>query len=108
MLLIDVIIFIVSSAGTALAWDAFSLIFFRFLVGIGIGADYPISVAYITENIPSRLRGRMVVGAFTFQAVGALLGALTGILVIKGCLFSLMMRLFLLFNMVGELCSESV
>lgn len=87
MLLIDVIIFIVSSAGTALAWDAFSLIFFRFLVGIGIGADYPISVAYITENIPSRLRGRMVVGAFTFQAVGALLGALTGILVIKGCLF---------------------
>lgn len=87
MLLIDVIIFIISSAGTALAWDAFSLIFFRFLVGIGIGADYPISVAYITENIPSRLRGRMVVGAFTFQAVGALLGALTGILVIKGCLF---------------------
>lgn len=83
MLLIDVFIFIISSAGTALAWDAFSLIFFRFLVGVGIGADYPISVAYITENVPSRLRGRMVIGAFTFQAIGALLGALTGILIIN-------------------------
>lgn len=87
MLLIDVLIFIISSAGTALAWNSFSLIFFRFLVGVGIGADYPISVAYITENTPSRLRGRMVIGAFTFQALGALLGALTGILVIRGCIF---------------------
>lgn len=84
MLLIDVIIFVVASAGTALAWDATSLIFFRFLVGIAIGADYPISVAYITENVPSRLRGRMVIGAFAFQAVGALFGALTGVAIISG------------------------
>lgn len=83
MLLIDVLIFIISSVGTALAWNAFSLIFFRFLVGVAIGADYPISVAYITENMPSRLRGRMVIGAFTFQAIGALFGALTGIITIE-------------------------
>ena len=83
MLIIDVLIFIIASTGTALAWDGYSLIFFRFLVGIGIGADYPITVAYITENVPSRFRGRMVIGAFTFQAVGALLGALTGIIVIE-------------------------
>ncbi|WP_052055399.1 MFS transporter [Myxosarcina sp. GI1] len=82
MLLVDVLLFVVATAGTALAWNATSLIFFRFLVGVGIGADYPISVSYITENVPSRLRGRMVIGAFTFQAVGALLGALTGLTVI--------------------------
>ncbi len=85
MLLIDVLIFIVASAGTALAWNGFSLIFFRFLVGVAIGADYPITVSYITENVPSRLRGKMVIGAFTFQAVGALLGAITGIIIIFGC-----------------------
>ncbi|WP_088893433.1 MFS transporter [Leptolyngbya ohadii] len=79
MLLIDVALFVIASAGTALAWDALSLIGFRFLVGVAIGADYPISVSYITENVPARLRGRMVIGAFTFQAVGALLGAITGI-----------------------------
>lgn len=84
MLIVDVALFIIATAGTALAWNAASLIAFRFLVGVGIGADYPISVAYITENVPSRVRGRMVIGAFTFQAVGALLGALTGLTVIYG------------------------
>lgn len=78
MLMVDVALFVLATAGTAFAWNALSLIGFRFLVGVAIGADYPISVAYVSENVPSRLRGRMVIGAFTFQAVGALLGALTG------------------------------
>nr|WP_085961788.1 MFS transporter [Crocosphaera chwakensis] len=82
MLVVDLAIFILASAGTALSWNAWSLIIFRFMVGVGIGADYPISVAYITENMPSRLRGRMVIGAFTFQAIGSLLGAITGIIII--------------------------
>lgn len=82
MLIVDVLLFVIATAGTALAWNATSLIFFRFLVGVGIGADYPISVSYITENVPSRLRGRMVIGAFTFQSIGALLGALTGLTLI--------------------------
>lgn len=83
MLIVDVAIFVVATAGTALAWNAASLIAFRFLVGVGIGADYPISVSYITENVPARFRGRMVVGAFTFQAVGALLGAVTGVVTLS-------------------------
>ncbi|MEM6598028.1 MAG: MFS transporter [Cyanobacteria bacterium P01_C01_bin.69] len=82
MLVIDIALFVVASLATALAWNAESLLFFRFLVGVGIGADYPISVAYITENIPARFRGRMVISAFSFQAVGALLGALVGWLTI--------------------------
>mgnify|MGYP006272563841 FL=1 len=82
MLIVDVALFVIATAGTALAWNAASLIAFRFLVGVAIGADYPISVSYITENVPARFRGRMVIGAFTFQAVGALLGALTGLIVI--------------------------
>ncbi|PZO50412.1 MAG: MFS transporter, partial [Phormidesmis priestleyi] len=78
MLMVDISLFIAASIATALAWNAESLLCFRFLVGIGIGADYPISVAYITENIPARLRGRMVIGAFSFQSLGALLGAVVG------------------------------
>jgi MFS family permease len=83
MLIVDIVLFVVATAGTALAWDAASLIVFRFLVGVAIGADYPISVAYITENVPARYRGRLVIGAFAFQAVGALLGALTGVIVLQ-------------------------
>ena len=78
MLVVDIGLFVVASAATALAWNAWSLLLFRFFVGVGIGADYPISVAYITENIPARLRGRMVIGAFSFQSIGALLGAMVG------------------------------
>ena len=78
MLVVDIGLFVIASAATALAWNAGSLLFFRFLVGVGIGADYPISVAYITENVPARVRGRMVIGAFSFQSIGALLGAVVG------------------------------
>ena len=84
MLVVDIGLFVVASAATALAWNAWSLLIFRFLVGVGIGADYPISVSYITENVPARFRGRMVIGAFSFQSVGALLGALIGWLTIYG------------------------
>lgn len=84
MLLVDIVLFVVATTGTVVAWNAVALIFFRFLVGVAIGADYPISVSYITENVPTRSRGQMVIGAFTFQAVGALLGALTGLLIIYG------------------------
>lgn len=83
MLVIDIVLFLVASAATALAWSATALIVFRFCVGVAIGADYPLSVAYITENVPARLRGRLVIGAFTFQAVGALLGAVTGFIVLS-------------------------
>jgi MFS family permease len=83
MLVVDILLFVVATAGTALAWNAAALIAFRFLVGVAIGADYPISVAYITENVPARYRGRLVIGAFAFQSVGALLGALTGVVVLQ-------------------------
>ncbi len=83
MLMVDVAIFVIATSGTALAWNLAALVAFRFLVGLGIGADYPISLSYITETIPARHRGRMVIGAFSFQAVGALLGAITGVAVIQ-------------------------
>lgn len=84
MLELDIALFIVASAATALAWNAASLIAFRFLVGIAIGTDYPISVSYITENVPSRWRGKMTISSFSFQAIGALSGALVGIGTLAG------------------------
>ncbi len=84
MLIADVILFVVATAGTALAWNLTSLLVFRVLVGVAIGADYPISVAYIVENVPTRHRDQLVIGAFSFQAVGALLGALVGVGILYG------------------------
>ena len=83
MFLVDIILFVVFSAASAAAWNATSLIVFRFILGIGIGADYPIGVSYIAECVPTRLRGRLIVGAFAFQALGSLLGVLVGLIILK-------------------------
>ena len=83
MFLVDIILFVVFSAASAAAWNPASLIVFRFLLGIGIGADSPIGVSYIAECVPTRLRGRLIVAAFAFQALGSLLGVLVGLLILQ-------------------------
>ena len=62
MFTIDLVLFVLGAAATAAAWNAASLIAFRFLLGVGIGADYPTGVSYVAENMPSRLRGQLVIG----------------------------------------------
>jgi MFS family permease len=54
------------------------------LVGIGValGCDYPTAHLIISESMPSHIRGRMVLGAFGFQAVGALAGTAIGFLIL--------------------------
>jgi MFS transporter, putative metabolite transport protein len=81
--LVDLSIFIVFAVLSGFAWDTYSLIAFRFLLGIGVGADYPICASYVTEFMPARIRGRMMVGAFAFQALGMIAAAVTGLLVLK-------------------------
>lgn len=79
---IDLAMFVVFALASALAPDIAWLIAFRFLLGVGIGADYPISASYVAEISPQRLRTRLLIGAFSFQAVGQLLGALVGLAIL--------------------------
>lgn len=81
ILLFDLLFFVVFAGMSALAWDPWSLVLFRFLLGIGIGADYPVSSSYITENMPKRLRGKMMVCGFGFQALGAITAAVLGAII---------------------------
>src|SRR3984957_7363131 len=50
-------------------------------LGLSLGCDYPTAHMIISENIPSTSRGKLVLGAFAFQAVGALGGTAVGYLV---------------------------
>ena len=79
---IDLGMFVVFALASAFAPDIWWLIAFRFLLGIGIGADYPIAASYVAEISPNRLRPRLLIGAFSFQAIGQLLGALVGLAVL--------------------------
>jgi MFS family permease len=44
------------------------------VVGLALGADYPAAHLVISESIPVAMRGRLVLGAFSCQALGAVLG----------------------------------
>ncbi len=59
------------------------LVIFLFGIGMALGCDYPTAHMMISETIPSRQRGRMVLGAFGFQAIGALAGTVIGFLILK-------------------------
>lgn len=51
-------------------------------LGLALGCDYPTAHMVISESIPSRSRGRLVLSAFGFQAVGALFGTFVGYLIL--------------------------
>ncbi len=78
MYVIDLLFFVVFAGLSALAQDIYQLIIFRFLLGIGIGADYPISSTYISEFAPAEKRGKMISSTFTFWGIGALTAAVVG------------------------------
>lgn len=79
----DLILFVVFSVLCIFAWDVWSLIAFRFMLGVAIGLDYPIAASYLAEILPSKGRGRWLVGGFAMQAVGILLGAVVGVIVLN-------------------------
>ncbi len=57
-----------------------SLIICLFGVGLALGCDYRTAHMIISESIPSSARGRLVLGAFAFQAIGATCGLAVGAL----------------------------
>ncbi len=59
-----------------------SVLVFLFGVGLALGCDYPTAHLMISESIPTNDRGRLVLGAFGFQAVGALVGTLVGYVIL--------------------------
>lgn len=54
-----------------------------FGMGLALGCDYPTAHLVISESIPSQYRGRLVLSAFGFQAVGALFGTVLGFIILK-------------------------
>jgi MFS transporter, putative metabolite transport protein len=57
-----------------------SLLVFLFGLGLALGCDYPTAHMILSETIPSRDRGRLILSAFGFQALGAMAGAALGYL----------------------------
>lgn len=67
---------------TALAPGVGWLFLFRFLTGVGLGAELPVAASLMGEMSPRAHRGRMVVLLEAFWALGWLLAALLGYLLV--------------------------
>ncbi|KAJ8122219.1 hypothetical protein ONZ43_g1532 [Nemania bipapillata] len=55
--------------------------FWRVIMGIGIGGDYPLSSVITSEFAPTRWRGAMMAAVFSMQGIGQLFAAIVGLIV---------------------------
>ncbi|MBV8198609.1 MAG: MFS transporter [Candidatus Eremiobacteraeota bacterium] len=86
LMIADLCVFAVACIAQAFAGSLGQLIALRFILGLAIGADYPIAAALIGESVPSDRRGAAVnsmqvawfLGAAVAYAVGYALLNLTG------------------------------
>jgi MFS transporter, putative metabolite transport protein len=83
MFVAEMIIFCAFLAALCFASSYIQVVIFLFGLGLALGCDYPTAHMIISENIPSSARGKLVLGAFAFQAVGALAGVAVGFLVLS-------------------------
>ena len=83
MFIVEMIIFTIFLCLLVMSSSYIWLVVFLFGLGVALGCDYPTAHLVISESIPSGMRGRLVLGAFAFQAIGALTGTVIGYLVLK-------------------------
>lgn len=83
MFVVEMFIFLVFLCLLAFSPNFVWLVLFLFGLGVALGCDYPTAHVIISESIPSQKRGRLVLAAFGFRALGALSGVVVGYLVLK-------------------------
>jgi MFS family permease len=83
MFIVEMVLFLLFLALAAISPNFPWLLVGLFGMGLALGCDYPTAHLVISESIPSAYRGRLVLGAFAFQAVGALVGTGVGYVVLN-------------------------
>lgn len=83
MFIAEMALFTIFLILTAFSPGFLSVLICLFGMGLALGCDYPTAHLVISESIPSQYRGRLVLSAFGFQAVGALVGTALGFFILK-------------------------
>jgi MFS family permease len=74
MFLLDLWFFVVSAIGAALAPNLAVLIFFRLLMGLGVGLDFPVALSFVVEFCDRARRGLFVNSSYVNWCLAALVG----------------------------------
>eukprot|EP00752_Nemacystus_decipiens_P014536 g12945.t1 len=83
VMMVLAVLFTVSAIGSAVAWDWSSLLFFRFIGGLGIGGASVVSPMYICEIAPAAKRGRLGMLAQFNIVLGILIAFLSNFIIAK-------------------------
>ena len=67
------ILFLITSLGSALSFNVYLFMFFRFASGLSIGASSVVAPVYISEIAPAKYRGRMVISFQMNIGIGILI-----------------------------------
>ncbi|KAF9347522.1 Inorganic phosphate transporter pho84 [Mortierella sp. AD094] len=87
---VELLIIIVATFGQSVSGDSFALslpatiILWRFILGIGVGGDYPLSAVITSEFATTNRRGAMMAAVFAMQGFGYLTTGLIAILLLLG------------------------
>ncbi len=79
---LEVIILTIAAIGSAFSQDILQLIIWRFILGIGIGGDYPISAIIMSEYSNRKDRGKLIGMVFSLQGIGLIAGPMVAILIL--------------------------
>jgi MFS transporter, putative metabolite transport protein len=82
-MLADMLLVVAGAALSAIAHGPALLFVGQLLIGMGIGIDFPVGGAYVSETMPKATRGRMMVATIACQSVGMLLAAAVAVLALK-------------------------
>ncbi|KAF7713253.1 Uncharacterized protein PECH_003131 [Penicillium ucsense] len=87
---VELVLLITSTLGVVMASTGVNgsmniyawLIWWRICVGIGVGADYPLSAVITSEFAPTKHRARMMASVFFMQPLGQIAGNLVSLIVV--------------------------
>jgi MFS transporter, PHS family, inorganic phosphate transporter len=97
----EVLVLAAGAIASALSPNIWWLIFFRAILGIGIGGDYPVSSTIMAEYAAKDTRGMMVTLVFSMQAAGLIFGpTLAAAFVASGLSQEITWRILLAFGAV--------
>ena len=82
MYMYDMVLFIILTAAEAFSWNFASLFIMRFILGLGLGADYAIGTTIIGEFSPVKYRGKLLVTNVLSWFLGAAVASISGFLLL--------------------------
>ena len=100
----EVLVLAAGAIASAFSPNIWWLIGFRFILGIGIGGDYPVSSTIMSEYAGKKTRGLLISLVFAMQAAGLIVGPLLAIILLAtGLSHDWTWRLLLAFGAVPTL-----